>query len=503
MLPPFAYLCFMLTAVPVTLDPLHVALAAELSHPAFEKRRAAMVALDAIGEPALPVLRKVLTQTDDPEAAERASQLLNAISGRIDNSRRIAPTLVELNAVNVKAVAVYSELEKQTGFQFTILERIAVASREKIITVRTVGKVPFWQAVELANEAAGLDVSNEQLLVHLRDISYRRRDPSYETPPALNPNLVPFVPTTEIPKYTTFVNLIERAKDAAKSRDAHTAVRVQLGTFPPEILSAYEPGTMPIMLNVAAEPKMNWIRTTHIRVTRAVDENGDIVLPDKVETIGDWTGIPSRGGLNRSVTRGDWTIQMNAGNVMFVRKVEGESQTVSTFTLLPSQKLLNLKSPRRPIANLKSLTGVLVGNALSDPELLATIPELREQQTTVTGPDGIILRGSVTAPDADGNCVLDITLIFSPLRVIPFSVYGITITDSMGRPKEAIWYKRVRSQIINGERFTHVQFQATGPIASFQSVSFRGSYQKDVLVPFTLTDIAVAPGTNTIPAINE
>ena len=120
MLPPFVYLCFMLTAVPVALDPLHVAIAAELSHPAFEKRRATMAALDAIGEPALPALRKVLLQTDDPEAAERASQLLQTISARIDNSRRIAPTLVELNAVNVKAVAVYAELEKQTGFQFTV-----------------------------------------------------------------------------------------------------------------------------------------------------------------------------------------------------------------------------------------------------------------------------------------------------------------------------------------------------------------------------------------------
>lgn len=113
MIPPFAYLCFLLNASPI-------ALAAELSHPVFENRLAAMAALDAIGEPALPALRKVLMQTDDPEAAERASQLLNAITARIDNSRRIAPTLVELNAVNVKAVAVYAELEKQTGFQFTV-----------------------------------------------------------------------------------------------------------------------------------------------------------------------------------------------------------------------------------------------------------------------------------------------------------------------------------------------------------------------------------------------
>ena len=129
MIPPFAYLCFLLSASTI-------AFAADLSHPAFEKRRAAMAALDAIGETALPVLRKTLTQTEDPEAAERASQLLQTISTRIDTSRRITPTLVELNAINVKAVAVYAELEKQTGFQFTIFERIAVSSREKIVTVR-------------------------------------------------------------------------------------------------------------------------------------------------------------------------------------------------------------------------------------------------------------------------------------------------------------------------------------------------------------------------------
>ncbi len=494
MLPPFAYLCFMLAASPISI-------AVELSHPVFEKRRAAMAALDAIGEPALPALRKVLTQTDDPEAAERAAQLLQTISTRADNSRRISPTLVELNAVNVKAVAVYAELEKQTGYQFTTLERIVAMAREKIVTVRTTGKVPYWQAVELVNVAAGLDVSNEQLLIRTRDSSYRRRDSSYETPPQVNPNLVPLVPTTGIPKYTTYVNLIERTKDSLKSRDANSAVRVQLGTFPPEILSAYEPGTMPIVLNVAAEPKLSWIRTTHIRVTHAVCGNGEIVLPDKVETIGDWTGIPSRGGLNRSVTRGDWTIQQNTGNVMFVRKVEGEPQQMVTFP--PSQKLLNLMSPRRPISHLKSLTGVLVGNALSEPELLAAIPELSKQLTTAQGANGITLRGSVTAPDADGNSVVDITLIYSPLRVTAFSSHGITIADSLGRPNDVSVNSSTRSLIINGERVTHIQMQATGPREMFHSVSFRGSCQKDVLVPFTLTDIAVAPGTNTIPTIKE
>ena len=83
MIPPFAYLCFFLNASPI-------AFAADLSHPVFEQRRLAMAALDAIGEPALPILRNMLTQTEDPEAAERASQLLQVISTRIDNRRRIA-----------------------------------------------------------------------------------------------------------------------------------------------------------------------------------------------------------------------------------------------------------------------------------------------------------------------------------------------------------------------------------------------------------------------------
>lgn len=46
-------------------------------------------------------------------------------------------------------------------------------------------------------------------------------------------------------------------------------------------------------------------------------------------------------------------------------------------------------------------------------------------------------------------------------------------------------------------------YEEISSLSSFQSVSFRGSYQKDVLAPLTLKDSPVAPGTNALPIVKE
>jgi hypothetical protein len=86
-----------LLAVPATTDQAKIEqLIQQLGSNNFRQRESASRELDALGEAALPELRKA-AKNNDMEVATRAKALCEKIEARVQNHKLIAPTYVDLN----------------------------------------------------------------------------------------------------------------------------------------------------------------------------------------------------------------------------------------------------------------------------------------------------------------------------------------------------------------------------------------------------------------------
>ncbi len=156
---PLAVVALVLLAAPAPADPTPEKVAKlieQLGSPDFQTREAASKELEAVGGPALSALKKAAESSDDAEAARRAAELAAKIARRLDNDKTLAPTLVELNFEDAPLATVLAELQKKAGGRLAFDDR-SVPDRK--VTVRTGGKVPFWDALAKVCDAAGLEVA--------------------------------------------------------------------------------------------------------------------------------------------------------------------------------------------------------------------------------------------------------------------------------------------------------------------------------------------------------
>ncbi|OWK36089.1 hypothetical protein [Fimbriiglobus ruber] len=126
----------------------------QLGSPDFRKREAASAELSDIGPPALVALRAAAASADDSEVAHRAAALVETIGRRLDSDRALVPTLVELDFTDTPLAEVLAVLAARTGYA---IEHAAVPQTR--VTVKTGGKVPFWDAVEAVAAAAKLEAT--------------------------------------------------------------------------------------------------------------------------------------------------------------------------------------------------------------------------------------------------------------------------------------------------------------------------------------------------------
>ena len=125
----------------------------QLGNGRFAVREAATKELDAIGEAALPALKKAATSTDR-EVAQRATALVEKISKRGENARLSAPTVVELSFKDTPVPEAVAELSKKSGYPIVLGGDVAKLNDRKV-TLET-GKVPFWTALRMLCDAADL-----------------------------------------------------------------------------------------------------------------------------------------------------------------------------------------------------------------------------------------------------------------------------------------------------------------------------------------------------------
>lgn len=133
-------------------DPAVVALVRNLGADDYKAREKAGRDLEALGDKALPHLRKALAEATSPEVARRLSVLVRRMDyERLVNPRRV--TMAEKSRTVKEAV---DEVARQTGYRIEFQGDLgATAARHKI----AFDNAPFWRALDTLAELAGGSVN--------------------------------------------------------------------------------------------------------------------------------------------------------------------------------------------------------------------------------------------------------------------------------------------------------------------------------------------------------
>jgi hypothetical protein len=134
-------------------DPAVTAHVRNLGADDYRAREKAGRDLEALGDKALPHLKKALADTTNPEVARRLSVLVR----KIDYERLVSPRRVTMPEKARTIKEAFDEVAKQTGYRIEFQGDFASnAARHKV----AFNNVPFWQALDTIAELAGATVNN-------------------------------------------------------------------------------------------------------------------------------------------------------------------------------------------------------------------------------------------------------------------------------------------------------------------------------------------------------
>jgi hypothetical protein len=230
----------------------------------FVEREQATHALDALGTSALSALREAV-QSDDIEVSRRAEVLIKKIEQRTERDRILAATPVHLKYQARPVAEAVADLAKRTGYAILLKdEGRKLAGRT--VTVDT-GPTSFWQALEQFCEAAGL--------VELGGTNLRL--PTVQVPRAL-----------PVPKAA--VGIASRTSAAVAGKGLivlgdgkvdsiatyHVgSIRFRIAPVPTRRLGDDAgTGPIPLLLEVAPEPRHESFALTEARLEQVVDDDG-------------------------------------------------------------------------------------------------------------------------------------------------------------------------------------------------------------------------------------
>lgn len=449
----------------------------------FAEREAASRRLDELGILALAEVRAA-TKSENAEVANRAKELVRTIERRVSNERAIAPTTVELDLTDTPLDAVLAELSKQAGCEVVLggLKPEQLAGTK--VTVAT-GKVPFWSAVVKVCDAGKLQVAGAGGF--------------------FAPGATPYAPR-QAPKgaaaFRVAANpgsaVILEARDGPKRpASVHGAVLIEAFELPK---AAASNTVAAVVLQVWPEPRLSWQATADVKVTKATDATGRVLVPDLTQPV----ALPQ-------------VQRVGNGGVIVVRHPDGTVTIVNpavdlSFTPNARQALVKLKTG---VNAATELTGSVYGLVRSPPEPLVVIALNARNEVTATGPAGTEATATLNT-DADGKRTVSVTLTYDPLKVNPVrtsdelpdvkltpngnqSVHGLCVTDAGGKAFDLSLAKAVNSpdrtrqgRIILAMRLD-LSAAKDGPTVPAKLV-FWGNYAKPVGVPFALKDVPLVGG---------
>lgn len=308
-----------------------------LGDSSFEVREKAEKDLGLAGEPALEQLRKA-RKSEDPEIRRRTESLIKKIETESDNKKLIDPKKITMKYSDAPVTEVIADLVKQSGYRI-VLEDKSRALESKKISVE-MKDASFWEALEKiamkANlvEVAGLQgaagnpirvefpkpnvfpravpklvppavppkeeeerkkgVKNDVGLQAIRVLFVPQEKAQPVAPPAVLPQPLPpgiglgqvfgqiAIGMDQAPAGRGKENVIilKEGKFDLLPTDNRSAYRIRLLKTPETVFGKPDDKHIVIGLEVTPEPRFKLQEITGVKVTKAVDESGQILEQD-------------------------------------------------------------------------------------------------------------------------------------------------------------------------------------------------------------------------------
>ncbi len=479
----------------------------------YRTREEAGKLLNEGGADALPTLRKVV-ESGNPEAGERAANLIAKIEKRLDNAKAIVGTPVQLKAEEQTLGAAFDTLKKQTGF--TIQLNGDQSPRSKKVTPKA-GKVVFWEAMQDLMTQADLEVEAVAAIPTPVNLGYNgpRSGDIYDGP-------------TPLP---SFGNVVVRQKSSKIANPVRIsgAFRIEAITVPVANLPQMPANRVPVLLHISPEPRFRWVGTTETLVTLAKNQDGrtlswDFVANDFNPYNANYDG--------RRLGRGKGGYY-------------GGPVASSEFPVGPFQAYVKLAaSPAGPSSILKECEGLVRGRYWSAPETMLAISGLGTDAIEVSGPNRTGLKAKYGPMPGDASALLlTVVTTYNAGEVTPANgasalnanpdglwlengpggkvqvklspeerklaqgytnAYGLALVDGNGKTMNLSPHTASSQNIYDGRNSIfmvtsqYVVRPATKDDADKPAkLTFNGSRVKTIEVPFAFKDVPVLLGTGT------
>jgi len=362
----------------------------------YEEREAAAKALGAIGEPALELLRKAV-QYGEPEVRKRAEDLVRKIEKTAERDRVLGATRVRLSFKDTPIPDAVAEIQKKTGYNLYLHDPDGKLKDRKV-TLDT-GETTFWSALEQFCQKAGLAEATQQDLmlrpgVRPRPVPPIRPLPAEKIPdkaparPKDAPNkekgkadaprakgaalaadkaIAPLAPQAPPPPaagpvagaaviaqpffngQTGQIILVEgKDKEKKEATDVSSAVRFKVASRS-EMFGTTAANEILLALEITPEPKLQWQQTLAVRLTKALDDQGQEL---KEGAVADNPGIVGPGGFV-----GGPAVRPNLRMAW-----DGLHQFVPLY----------LKKGEKTAKTLKELSGIVTAQLLTAPQAVIT-----------------------------------------------------------------------------------------------------------------------------------
>ncbi|NBS91316.1 hypothetical protein EBS67_15165 [bacterium] len=385
-----------------------------LGDSSFKVREKAEKDLGLAGEPALEQLRKE-RKSEDPEIKRRVEALIKKIETESYNKMLIDPKKITMKHVDASVPEVIADLVKLSGYRI-ILEDKSRALETKKISVEMKG-VPFWEALEtIAMKANLVEVAGIQGAVGYpirfefpKPKVFPRAVPK-QVPPAVPPkeveepkkgvknevapqairvsfvpqeNAQQIVPPPVLPQpllppgigqiaigmdqapaalIKEKVIILKEGKFDLLLTDNRSAYRIRLLKNPETVFGKPDDKHILIGLEVTPEPRFKLQEITGVKITKAVDESGQILQQD--------TTILRNVILAPSLTEPNWII---------ARPIQALVQEGFSKRVVDSKVPIHFLKAQKESKSIQMLEGKLILQVFDDSKPILEITNIEKE----------------------------------------------------------------------------------------------------------------------------
>ena len=358
------------------------ALISQLGSERFQDRQEASRLLEQAGEPALPLLRALLT-TSDLEVRRRAEDLIPRIEVRLETARAIAPSRVNFKCQDLTVAEAITEFVKQTGHQVLPVGDLSKMA-ERRITLDT-GDTTFWDAFAQLCAKAGIRESENQpdQPVNANQVYFRGGNGRMVARRVFLNNAMYY------PQQRMLADSTLTVEDGASPHYGSTtsgSLRIRALPAKGSVFTDLPDGTKQVALNMEVKPEahLEWTQFIALRIDRVLDDAGR-----KTRHTGDFID----NGFNPNMYNDAMMWQMQMGDIY------SEQPTNTNLHQIPISIIVGDKSVR----SLRELSGTICGRVRTAPEALAIVDNLpKAVGKTSKGSDDTEVKITEYKLDADG-----------------------------------------------------------------------------------------------------